>query len=76
MLGVRLPPVEMAFVGMAGVMAGAVRAPLMAAFLVAEMSGTYRIFFPIIIVAAVSYATARIAERVIRNVKSCAERAR
>ena len=60
----------------AGVMAGAVRAPLMAAFLVAEMSGTYSIFFPIIIVAAVSYATARIAERVIRNVKSCAERAR
>lgn len=76
LLGVRLPPVEMAFVGMAGVMAGAVRAPLMAAFLVAEMSGTYSIFFPIIIVAAVSYATARIAERVIRNVKSCAERAR
>lgn len=76
LFGLRLPAVEMAFVGMAGVMAGAVRAPLMAAFLVAEMSGTYRIFFPIVIVAAVSYATARIIERVIRNVKSYAERAR
>lgn len=41
--------------GMAGVMAGVMHAPLMAIFLTAEMTGGYNLFLPLLIVSALSY---------------------
>lgn len=49
-----------ALVGMAGVIAGVMHAPLMAIFLTAEMTGGYSLFLPLLIVAAISYGTSRI----------------
>ena len=49
-----------ALLGMAGVMAGVMHAPLMAIFLTAEMTGGYQLFLPLLIVSVVSYLTSRI----------------
>ncbi len=49
-----------ALLGMAGVMAGVMQAPLMAIFLTAEMTGGYSLFLPLLIVAAISYGTCRV----------------
>lgn len=46
-------------VGMAGVIAGVVHAPLTAIFLIAELTGGYSLFVPLMIVAAVSYFISR-----------------
>ncbi len=48
-----------ALMGMAGVMAGVMHAPLMAIFLTAEMTGGYELFLPLLIVSAISYGTSR-----------------
>ncbi|OPZ97985.1 MAG: putative voltage-gated ClC-type chloride channel ClcB [Bacteroidetes bacterium ADurb.Bin408] len=42
---------------MAGVMAGIVHAPLTAIFLIAEITGGYTLFIPLILVSAISYLT-------------------
>jgi CIC family chloride channel protein len=44
-------------VGMAGVMAGVMHAPLTAVFLIAEITGGYGLFIPLIITSAFSYLT-------------------
>lgn len=44
-------------VGMAGVMAGVMHAPLTAIFLIAELTGGYALFMPLIMTAAISYLT-------------------
>ncbi|HZK07496.1 MAG TPA: chloride channel protein [Bacteroidales bacterium] len=44
-------------VGMAGIMAGVMHAPLTAIFLIAEITGGYELFPPLIITAAISYLT-------------------
>jgi CIC family chloride channel protein len=44
-------------VGMAGVMAGVMHAPLTAIFLIAEITGGYDLIIPLIITATVSYIT-------------------
>ena len=44
-------------VGMAGVMAGVMHAPLTAIFLIAEITGGYTLFIPLIITATISYVT-------------------
>ena len=49
-----------ALMGMAGVMAGVMHAPLMGIFLTAEMTGGYDLFLPLLIVSASSYAICRI----------------
>ena len=49
-----------ALMGMAGVMAGVMHAPLMAIFLTAEMTGGYDLFLPLLIVSGSSYAICRI----------------
>lgn len=49
-------------VGMAGVMAGVIQTPLAAIFLIAELTGGYNLFIPLIITATISYATTRLAE--------------
>lgn len=46
-----------ALVGMAGMMAGVMHAPLTAIFLIAEITGGYELFTPLIITATVSYLT-------------------
>lgn len=44
-------------VGMAGVMAGVMHAPLTAIFLIAEITGGYSLFIPLIVTSAISYLT-------------------
>ena len=44
-------------VGMAGVMAGVMHAPLTAIFLIAELTGGYTLFMPLIMTATISYLT-------------------
>lgn len=51
-----LPLVCFALVGMAGVMSGAMDSPLTAIFLIAEITGGYKLFVPLMLVAAISYA--------------------
>ncbi len=46
-----------ALVGMAGLMAGVMHAPLTAIFLIAEITGGYELFIPLIITATISYLT-------------------
>ena len=53
----RLPEKNFALAGMAGVMAGVMHAPLTAIFLIAEITGGYSFFIPLIITATASYLT-------------------
>ena len=48
--------VSFTLVGMAGVMAGVMKAPLTSIFLIAELSNGYGLFIPLMIVAAISFA--------------------
>lgn len=54
--GLDLPVVSFTLVGMAGVMSGAMDSPLTAIFLIAEISGGYKLFLPLMLVSAISYA--------------------
>ncbi len=58
-LGFNISSTNFALVGMAGVMGGIVHAPLTAIFLIAEITGGYGLFIPLMIVSAISYFTAR-----------------
>jgi len=58
-----LPEANFTLVGMAGLMAGVMQAPLTAIFLVAEISGGYALMFPLMITSAISFATIRIFEK-------------
>jgi len=51
-----IPVSNYALVGMAGLLAGVVHAPLTAIFLIAEITGGYDLFLPIMVVATISYA--------------------
>lgn len=51
-----------ALVGMAGVMAGVMHAPLTAIFLIAEITGGYQLLTPLIIVSAIAYLTSHLFE--------------
>ncbi len=57
-----LPEANFALVGMAGLMAGVMQAPMTAIFLIAEITGGYSLLLPLIIVAAISFATMRLFE--------------
>ena len=52
-----LPEKNFAVMGMAGVMSGVMHAPLTGVFLIAELTGGYDLFLPLMIVAASSYLT-------------------
>jgi CIC family chloride channel protein len=54
---VHIPVNATALVGMSGVMAGVMHAPLTGIFLIAEFTGGYSLFTPLIITATVSYLT-------------------
>lgn len=55
LFGLDLPVMSFVLVGMAGVMSGTMDAPLTSIFLIAEISGGYRLFLPLMLVSAVSY---------------------
>lgn len=55
-----LPVSDFALVGMAGLLAGVVHAPLTAIFLIAEITGGYSLLFPIMIVSTVSYGLTKL----------------
>lgn len=57
-LGILNNPISVSnftLVGMAGVMAGIMHAPLTAIFLIAELTGGYELFVPLMITAAISF---------------------
>ena len=56
-LGVYLPEKNFALLGMAAVMAGVMHAPLTGIFLIAEITGGYQMFIPLMIVSICSYLT-------------------
>ena len=56
-IGVYVPEKNFSLLGMAGVMAGVMHAPLTGIFLIAELTGGYRLFVPLIIVCICSYLT-------------------
>ncbi len=51
----QLSTTNFAMVGMAGLMAGVLQAPLTAIFLIAEITGGYRLFVPLMIVSSISF---------------------
>lgn len=57
-----VPEKNLALVGMAGVMAGVMHAPLTGIFLIAEFTGGYELFTPLIITSVISYLTIMIFE--------------
>jgi len=62
--GIReLPFSNFALIGMAGLIAGVLHAPLTAIFLIAETTGGYELFLPLMIAASISFATTRIFEK-------------
>ena len=56
-IGVFLPEKNFALLGMAAVMAGVMHAPLTGIFLIAEITGGYQMFIPLMIVSICSYLT-------------------
>lgn len=56
-IGVYIPEKNFALLGMAGVMAGVMHAPLTGIFLIAELTGGYQMFIPLTIVSICSYLT-------------------
>ncbi|MEN8226917.1 MAG: chloride channel protein [Bacteroidota bacterium] len=58
-LGIDVSVSNMALVGMAGMIAGVVHAPLTAIFLIAEITGGYELFLPLMLASTISYATTR-----------------
>ena len=61
--GFSVPEQNFVLVGMAGLMAGVMQAPMTAIFLIAEMTGGYDLFLPLILTSAVSFGTMRIFEK-------------
>ena len=61
-LGVYVPEKNFTLYGMAAVMAAVMHAPLTGIFLIAELTGGYQLFIPLIIVTICSYLTINIFE--------------
>jgi len=57
-----VPEQNFVLVGMAGLMAGVMQAPMTAIFLIADMTGGYELLIPLILTATVSYAVTRTIE--------------
>ncbi|MFB6307506.1 MAG: chloride channel protein [Flavobacteriales bacterium] len=55
-----IPESNFTLVGMGGLMAGVLHAPLTAIFLIAEVTGGYELFVPLMLSAAISYSTVRL----------------
>ena len=61
-LGVYLPENTFALLGMCGLMSGVMHAPLTGIFLIAELTGGYQLFIPLMIVSVFAYLTINIFE--------------
>ena len=59
-----VPEQNFVLVGMAGLMAGVMQAPMTAIFLIAEISGGYDLFLPLILTATIAFGTTRVVEKV------------
>ena len=59
----QVPVSNFVMVGMAGLMAGVMQAPLTAIFLIAEISEGYQLLVPLILTSAVAYGVTRIFEK-------------
>jgi CIC family chloride channel protein len=55
LFGLELSSITFALVGMAGIMSGVLDAPLTAIFLIAEVTDSYELFVPLMMVSAISY---------------------
>ena len=60
--GAVVPEQNFVLVGMAGLMAGVMQAPMTAIFLIAEISGGYELLIPLILTATISYGATRMVE--------------
>ena len=58
-----VPTPNFVLVGMAGLMAGVMQAPMTGIFLIAEITGGYQLLIPLIFTAAISYGTVRLFEK-------------
>jgi len=58
-----VPVPNFVLVGMAGLMAGVMQAPLTAIFLIAEISGGYQLLVPLILSSAVAFGVTRLFEK-------------
>ena len=58
-LGFSVSESNFTLIGMTGLMAGVLHAPLTAIFLIAEITGGYELFVPLMLVAAISFAITR-----------------
>ena len=56
-IGIYVPEKNFALLGMAGVMSGVMHAPLTGIFLIAELTGGYAMFMPLMIVSVCAYLT-------------------
>lgn len=59
LIGFAVPEPNFVLVGMAGLMAGVMQAPMTAIFLIAEISGGYALLIPLILTSAISFAFTR-----------------
>jgi CIC family chloride channel protein len=62
-INIDLPDNRFVLVGMAGMMAGVMHAPLTAIFLIAEITGGYNLLIPLIITSTAAYITTRSFEK-------------
>lgn len=62
LFGIIVPTTNYALLGMGGVMSGVFHAPLTGVFLIAELTGGYSMFLPLMIVSVSSYLTINIFE--------------
>lgn len=60
--GTELSTKNFALIGMAGVMSAVMHAPLMAIFLTVELTGSYELFLPLLIVSTIAYGTIKFFE--------------
>ena len=60
--GAVVPEQNFVLVGMAGLMAGVMQAPMTAIFLIADMTGGYELLIPLIMTSTISYAATRAVE--------------
>ena len=63
LMGASVPVSNFVLVGMAGLMAGVMQAPLTAVFLIAEIGGGYELLVPLILTSATAYGVTRIFEK-------------
>jgi Chloride channel protein EriC len=57
LFGLNLPVGNFTLVGMAGVLAGVMHAPLTGIFLIAEITGGYELFIPLMLTSTIAYLT-------------------